>query len=106
MITLLNTTIDARTSPVELERIRRNLVDAVTELQRQSLAFAKRLTVTLKSGVETPVFHNLGRTATVFVSLPPVGVSLAEVTGTAYSSDKYVVLKATGGDAVVALAVF
>ena len=104
MITLLTTPIDERTTPAELERVRRNLVDAIRELQIGAFAQATTIkNVELADGVPTPVAHKLGLPAFVVLS-PPRGAStsgrITEVRGT-HNPAHYVVLQADGWGATI-----
>lgn len=104
MIALLTTVIDDRTKPADLERIRRNLAEAIRELQGLRVLRVIREGVELADGVATPIAHNLGRRAFVWVS-PARGAStsgrIEEVRDGSYDMTKYVVLKATGFGATV-----
>jgi hypothetical protein len=109
MIQLLATVIDERTKPADLERIRRNLVEAIRELQLMPGATARHIKdVELASGVNTPIAHKLGRP--VFVTVSPVrGPSstgrIEEVRDTdvtrIYPRSEFVVLVATGWGATI-----
>ncbi len=100
MIQLLTTPIDGRTKPEDLEKIRRNIVEAISELQKQPLAFARLITdVELADGVDTPVPHGLGRRARVLVSPVRSAVGsgrVEEVIGSTFSPMQFVVIRATG----------
>jgi hypothetical protein len=99
-----NTPIDDRTTPADHERIRRDMVQAIRELQASPLASGKlMLDVELADGVEQPVFHGLGQRVHVFVS-PSGAITIDEIDG-AQDPRMYVVLKATGGDVIVDLIV-
>lgn len=105
MVQLQSITIDERTSPQDLERIRRNLVDALRELQQGPLAGAKFVTgIRLEDGKETPISHGLGRPALVFLS-PPRGAtangSIIETRDGGPDRTKYFVLKASGWGATI-----
>lgn len=102
MITLPSTPIDERTKPEELWRFLRTVVDAVRELQRQPLAFGKLVTdVALADGVATPISHMFGRRARVFWSPPQGAALIEEVRDSNFNPDKFAVLRASGGDAVL-----
>lgn len=111
MTPLLEITIDERTRPGVLERIRRNVLEAIRELQRLPFAAAKvaRTNIELADGVATPVPHGLGRRAYVWTS-PPRGASssgrIEEVRDGSHDPTKYVVLKATGWGASIVVDVF
>ena len=106
MTPLLDITIDDRTQPTVLERIRRNLRDAVRELQKLWSASAKiaKADLVLVDGIPTAIPHGLGRKAFVWVS-PPRGASssgrIEEVRDGTYDPAKYVVIKATGWGASI-----
>lgn len=109
MIALLGITIDERTRPQELERIRRNLVDAVRELQRQSFPRVIKADLTLADGIPTAIPHGLGRRASVWTSPPRGAVStgrIEEVRDGSHDAAKYVVLKATGWGASITVDVW
>lgn len=99
VIALLSTPIDERTTPAELERIRRNLVDVARELQGQRVLRVVKEDLVLADGVATPIAHGLGRRA--FVLLSPVRGATAtgrieEIRDGSHDSTKFAVLKATG----------
>ncbi len=105
MIQLLATQIDERTQPAELERVRRNLIDAVRELQQGPSAGTRIIKdVALANSTLVLVPHNLGRPAFVTVSPPrdaaTVGMVIEVRDGT-YDRSKYVGLYATGYGATV-----
>jgi hypothetical protein len=105
VIALQGTTIDEKTSPQDLERIRRNLADAVRELQRLPLAVATPiLGIKLEDGKETAVPHRLGRPAVVFLTPPraaaPTG-RIIEVREGGPDRSKYFVLQAIGWGATI-----
>ncbi|HSN26169.1 MAG TPA: hypothetical protein VLT45_07780 [Kofleriaceae bacterium] len=98
-------TIDERTTPADAERIRRNIYDAVRELQLLPAASARRIEgVELVDGKPTPIAHGLGRRAFVTPS-PPRGAAAAgridEIRDGSYNPAEYVVLKATGYGATI-----
>jgi hypothetical protein len=72
MIQLQSITIDERTSTQDLERIRRNIVDVVRELQQQPVVpFARPIKgIRLEDGKATPIPHGLGRKPLVFLTAP------------------------------------
>ena len=105
MIKLIDARIDDRTKPADLERIRRNMFDAISELQSAPFAGAKLVKdVRLANGVKTPIPHNFGRRAVVYVS-PQRGVTLVDIEEFRDSDGpdpmNYVVLRASGGDVTV-----
>lgn len=107
MIALLRTTIDERTSPQDLERIRQNVTDALRELQQAPAARARIIRdIALADGVATPIAHGLGRPAFVTHS-PPRGATatgrIEEVRDGSHDRTKYVVLKATGFVATITI---
>lgn len=108
LVALLTALIDERTKPADLERIRRNIFEAIRELQLSPLAGAKKiLNVALVDGVETPIPHGLGRRAVVLWSPPQSAASVQEVRGSsAHDPTQYVVLMAVGADTVIDLVVF
>ena len=88
-----------------LERVRKNLVDAVRELQGVPVSQGVLLRdVELEDGVETPVAHGIGRRAVVLTS-PPRGPSssgrLEELRSSEYDPTRYALLKASGFGATV-----
>lgn len=103
MIQLLDIAIDERTSPKDLERIRRNVAAAIRELQLQPSATIIR-DVVLADGITTPIAHRRGRPVTVTIS-PPRGASTTgrvdEVRDTVHDRSQYVVLKASGWGASI-----
>jgi hypothetical protein len=105
VIKLLDIVIDAASKPFDLERIRRNIVEALHELQALPLAGARVLTdKTLTDGVATPIAHGQGRPVHVIVSSPRGAVStgrIEEVRDGSHDRKRYVVLKATGWGAPV-----
>jgi hypothetical protein len=105
MITLLTTKIDERTTPAELESIRRNLADALRELQGSTFARVTTVKdVALADGVSTPIPHRLGVAAFAIPS-PVRGAStsgrIEEVRDTQYDRSLFIVLRATGYGATV-----
>jgi hypothetical protein len=77
-----NTPITEKTLPADLERIRRDMAEAIRELQLSPLASGKLIAdVSLSSGIATPIPHGLGRRARVFVS-PSSAVTIEETDGT------------------------
>lgn len=101
---LPNMPITAATTPDDLERVRRDMVEAIRELQLSPLAGGKKIAgVLLADGIATPIPHGLGRRVHVFVS-PSGAVTIDEVDGT-QNPATFVVLQATGGDVVVDLIV-
>lgn len=100
MIALLNTRIDERTTPADLERIRRNLFDALNELQQS--AFARATTakdIALIDGVATPIPHKLGVPG--FAIISPLRNAIGsgridEIRDTQYDRSLFVVLRAVG----------
>lgn len=105
MKTIANLPFDERSTWQDFERSRRNLADAIRELQLSS--FAQPTTVkdvTLADGVATPVPHKLGVPA--FAMLSPVRGAVTvgmieEVRETQYDRTLFVVLRATGYGATV-----
>jgi hypothetical protein len=84
----------------QLERVRRNLHDAIGELQRLRSSVARIIpNVSLADGIATPIAHGLGRAAFVTHS-PPRGASatgrIEEVRDGTHDRTKYVVLMAIG----------
>jgi hypothetical protein len=105
VIQLQGTTIDEKTSPRDLERIRRELVDAVRELQRLPLAVATPIIgIKLEDGKETAIPHRLGRPAIVFLAPPqaatPTG-RIIELRSGGPDRNKYFVLQAIGWGATI-----
>ena len=85
----------------DTERVRRNLVDAVGEIQKLPVIGSRIISdVTLADGVATPVAHGLGRVPQMVNSSPPRGGTstgrIQEIRDGAYDRSKYVTLKATG----------
>jgi hypothetical protein len=112
MISLPTIKIDERTTPLELEQIRRGIVDAVRELQ--SLPFASEKVIediTLQDGVSTAIPHGLGRPARWVRESCIRGATsngrIEEVRDGSVDRTKYVNLRATGfgGPVVVSLRV-
>lgn len=106
MINLLTTRIDERTTPQQMEEIRRNIYDAIRELQLSPGARATIIKdVTLEDGKETTVPHGLGRRVTVW----PTAIRGASTVGmiqeirdlTGVRREDYVVLKASGYGATI-----
>jgi hypothetical protein len=100
VIQLQNITIDDRTTPQDHERIRRNIVEALKELQQLPLAIGKPiLGIKLEDGKETPIPHGLGRPAIVFLTparaATPTG-QIIEICDGGPDRNKYFVLKAIG----------
>lgn len=87
-----------------LERVRRNIVDAIGEIQRKRSVSEVVLTdIELEDGIETLVAHPLGRRVAVFVS-PVRGASTSghiEELRDGVDAKKFVKLKATGYGATV-----
>lgn len=105
MIQLLAITIDERTTPADLERIRRNTFDAIREQQLSPFAGAAIIKdVVLADGIPTPIAHKLGRPVFAIPS-PPRGASttgrITESRGTVHPRDQYVVLQADGWGASI-----
>jgi hypothetical protein len=105
MIALQATAIDERTTPQDLERIRRNIVDALRELQQQPFVIARPVTgISLEDGKVTSVPHGLGRKALVFLS-PPRGATaigrILEVRDGGPDPSKYFTLQAFGWGATI-----
>lgn len=103
MIQLLGTVIDERTTPDELERIRRNMSDAIRELQLGVLPRAIIKGIELPNGAPITITHKLGRSPIVFVSPPrnavTTGGSIIEVGG--QPREQFVVLQADGWGATI-----
>lgn len=106
MIRLSDTTIDDRTTPQDLERIRRDVFAALRELQKIPAAQERILaSVTLVDGVPTPIPHGLGRPA-VWVKESCVRGAVSngridEIRDGKNDRAKYVTLKATGYGATI-----
>jgi hypothetical protein len=87
-----------------LERVRRNLVDAVAELQKRPEPRVLA-NITLQDGIATPVPHGLSRAAAWVRESCVRGASstgrVEEVRDGTYDRTKYVTLKATGYGATV-----
>lgn len=87
-----------------VDRVRRDLTEAVRELQRLPQIRVIE-NVTLADGVETPVAHGLGRPAIWVRESSPRGASssgrVEEVRNGKHDRSRYVVLKATGFGASV-----
>jgi hypothetical protein len=89
-----------------LDRVRRDLTEAVRELQRLPSSEMRVIeNVTLATGIETPVAHGLGRPARwVQASCPRDGTTsgrILEIRSGNYDRAKYVVLKANGWGATI-----
>lgn len=97
---LADIVIDAMTKPFDLERIRRQVHEAIGELQSLRSSTARILVdKVLADGVPTPISHGLGRRVFVTHSPPRGAVStgrIEEVRDGSYKDDKFVVLLATG----------
>jgi hypothetical protein len=89
-----------------LERVRRNFVEAIAELQRLPFSLARVLMDRrLADGVVTPIAHGLGRVPLLVLTSPVRGAAssgrLEEVRDGSFDRTKYIALKATGyGNAV------
>lgn len=105
MISLLTSQIDDKTSPTDLERIRRNIVDAVRELQRLPVvSTALKAGIELADGKTVHIPHGLGRAPSMVLVSPPRGTAATgriEEVRDGIDRDKYVALKATGWSATV-----
>jgi len=105
VIQLQDITIDERTTPQDLERFRRNLVEALREMQRQPAVFARPIKgIVLEDGIATPVPHGLGRKALVFLTPCRGGStvgSILELTDGVADSSKYFTLQASGWGATI-----
>lgn len=105
MIGLLTAQIDDKTSPTDLERIRRNIIDALRELQQLPVvATIHKADVNLADGETTHISHGLGRNPTMVVISPPRGASTSgriEEVRSGIDRKKYVALKATGWGATI-----
>ncbi len=95
-------------SPVETDRARRELTDAVQELQRSPLAGVRVISnVSLADATATPVPHGLGKVPTFVWVSPPRGPStsgrIEEIRSTSGTSDrkKFVTLTANGYGATI-----
>lgn len=102
---LLGIVIDAATKPFDLERIRRAMYDAITELQGLRSSSARILAdKELADGVATPIPHGLRRRVFVTHS-PPRGATstgrIEEVRDGDFDPAQYVVLLATGWGATI-----
>lgn len=111
MIPLLAITIDDRTTPSVLERIRRNIVEVLAEVRKLPFVTAKvaKADVTLPDGIPVAIAHGLGRKAYVWTSPPRNAVSsgrIEEVRDGSHDPAKFVVLKATGWGASITVDVF
>lgn len=103
MVTLL----PIKLADEQLERVRRNTHDAVSELQRLPSSTARILrNIALLDGIATPIAHGLGRRAFV-VHSPPRGAMSAgyieEVRDGSSKPETYVVLKANGYGATITI---
>lgn len=106
MIQLLTTQISERSTPAEIAAAIRNLRDAVVEWQRHPLASAQFIRdVELTDAAQTPIAHNLGRPATVFVSQPKNAATagiIDDITHyNAFDRRKFVTLVASGFGATI-----
>lgn len=105
VISLLTAQIDEKTTPTDLERIRRNIVDALRELQRLP-AFGARIksNIELADGVTVHIAHGLGYKPTIVIVSPPRGATATgriEEIRDGIEREKYIALKATGHGATI-----
>lgn len=105
MIQLQGIAIDERTTPQDLSRYLRNLVDAIRELQQQPCVFARKIIgIRLEDGKVTSVSHGLGRQSIVFLSAPRGATSVGrilEVRDGGPDTTKYFTLQASGWGATI-----
>ncbi len=99
VIALLTTTIDERTTPKDLERIRRNQNSAIAELQARRELRVVKWDLALPDNVPVAIAHGLGRRA--FVSVSPVrgaGANgrIEQLLDTGHDQNQYVVIRAQG----------
>lgn len=106
MIQLQNITIDERTTPQQLEQIRRGIVDAIRELQQKPAANVLP-GITLADGVETTVAHKLGRLPMMVKPSVVRGATSAgyivELRDGTVDRSKFLKLKASGYGATITL---
>jgi hypothetical protein len=97
VISLVATTIDERSKPVDLERIRRNHHEAIVELQRLPV-LAVLKDIKLLDGVDTHIAHRQGHAVTAFYSAIRNAVSNGRIDEIRSGVDlsKFIVLRATG----------
>lgn len=112
MIALQNITIDERTTPQDLNRVLRNIVDALREQQSLPTANEKLIEdITLQDGVPTAIAHGLGRPARWMKESCVRGGTangrIEEVRDGSVDRSKYVNLRAVGfgGPITIALRV-
>lgn len=102
---LTDITIDATSKPSDFERIRRQVHEAIGELQAHRSMSARILKdIELADGVPTPIPHGLGRRAFAIPSPPRGAVStgrIEEVRDGSFDPTQYVVLMAAGWGATI-----
>ena len=105
MTPLLALTIDHRTKSEDIDRLHKNVREAVRELQ--ALPHTSERVIKNKELVDgkvTPIAHGLGRPVYVFVSPPRGAVAtgrIEEIRDGAHDLNKFVVLKASGWGATI-----
>lgn len=101
--------IDERTTPQDHERIRRDIVEAVREQQKQPVVQVIKEGLELADGIATPVPHSLGRRVLVWTSAVRGAVStgrIEEVRDGSYDYRQFIVLKASDWGASITIDVF